>query len=240
MQITAVLIGLIIILVGIIFYLERKLVKHSQQIVDLQKAQTELVTPGLSIIQSATQKAQGIISQAEMEAIKIPTQTGIEGGLFEKELEEKFQQSFISLSGSLEKQFSQFQNLLNLSLTNNQQKHDQFLTSLEKQSLDWKNLIETELKSKMETSLLNFEQKVADFFASAEKSSEQAINIELKSARELIDSYKLAQLKIVDENIVAVLERTLNLVLKQRLTLKDQLDLVYEALEKAKVEKFLV
>ncbi len=240
MLVTTALLALIVILIGVIFYLDIRLNKLTQQVLDLKESEKNLVQPGLNLMQSATHRAQQIITDAEIEAIKIPTEIGIESGLFERQVEERFQQSFVTLTNSLEKNFSQFQNLISASLTSSQQKHDQFLVNLEKQSLDWKNLIEQELKSKIENSLISFEQKIADFFAGAERNSEEAINLELKSARELIESYKAQQLKIVDENIVAVLERTLNIILKEKLTLKDQLDLVYEALEKAKVEKFLI
>lgn len=240
MEIQTALLGIIIFLVLIIFILQRRLDKLSQNLQDLKDSSKDLVEPGLTLIQSATKRAQQIISQAEVEALKIPTEQGIDKALFEKELAQRFEKSLIILSEALENSFNQFQNQINKSLISNQQKHDIFLGNLEKQSLDWKNLIEKEVKSKVESSLLSFEQQMTDFFAKAETQSAEAINLELKSARDLIDSYKAAQLKIVDENIVAVLERTLNLILKQKLTLKDQLDLVYEALEKAKVEKFLV
>ncbi len=53
--------------------------------------------------------------------------------------------------------------------------------------------------------------------------------------------YKIAFEEIWnDENIIAMMEQTLSIVLAKKLSLKDQLDLVYEALEKAKVEKFVV
>ncbi len=99
---------------------------------------------------------------------------------------------------------------------------------------NWSNKIEDEMQSKVTELLLNFEQKLTDFFASAEQKSLDAINLEIKSARALIDTYKSEQLKIVDENVVAVLEQTLNLVLQQKLSLRDQLDLVFQALEKSK------
>ena len=47
------------------------------------------------------------------------------------------------------------------------------------------------------------------------------------NARQLIETYKSSRLKLVDENIVAMLERTLSLVLVKKLSLKEQTDLVY-------------
>lgn len=86
----------------------------------------------------------------------------------------------------------------------------------------------------------NFEQKMADFLLQSEQKMMLSVDLELKSARQLIDTYKVQQMNIVDENIVAMLEKTLSLVLAKNLNLKDQMDLVYDSLEKAKTESFLV
>ena len=73
-----------------------------------------------------------------------------------------------------------------------------------------------------------------------ESKTATSIELELKASRELIETYKTQQLKLIDENIVAMIEQTINIVLGKKLSLKDQLDLIYEALEKAKIEKFIV
>jgi hypothetical protein len=118
--------------------------------------------------------------------------------------------------------------------------HNKTTVELQKQLIEWQADTEEEIKYKLNSFLETFETNMSQFFIGAEQKSLESINLELKSARALIESYKTQQLGIIEENIVAVLERTLSIVLKQKLSLKDQLDLVYEALEKAKVEKFLV
>lgn len=86
----------------------------------------------------------------------------------------------------------------------------------------------------------NFEQRISDFLMESEQKTTSAIELELRSARQLIDTYKVQQLQIVDENVIAMLEKTLSLVISKKLNLKDQMDLVYESLEQAKLEKFIV
>ena len=86
----------------------------------------------------------------------------------------------------------------------------------------------------------NFETKLADFLLQTEQKMMLSVDLELKSARQLIDTYKVQQMNIIDENIVAMLEKTLSLVLGKNLNLRDQIDLVYESLERAKTESFLV
>ena len=84
------------------------------------------------------------------------------------------------------------------------------------------------------------ESKLSDFLIQTAEKTTSSIELELKASRQLIDTYKTEQLKLIDENIIAMMERTMSIVLAKKLSLKDQLDLVYEALEKAKVEKFIV
>jgi hypothetical protein len=115
----------------------------------------------------------------------------------------------------------------------------QTLSTLGKQTQEWQEAAEGDIKFRLNNFLENFEANMSQFFINAEQKSLESINLELKSARNLIDSYKSQQLAIIEENIVAVLERTMAIVLKEKLNLNDQVDLVYEALEKAKKEKFL-
>lgn len=191
------------------------------------------------LIHNASEKADLIVSKAEVMALQIAMEKIMESNLFEENLKKKFDESFEVLNLQFEENFKNIQAQLDSSLNNSEAKHLQFVTQLEKQSVAWSNRIQDELQSKVTGLLFDFEQKLTDFFAGAEQKSLDAINVEIKSARQLIESYKSQQLSILDENIVAVLERTMNLILQQKLTLKDQTDMVYEALEKAKLEKFL-
>lgn len=236
-----IVIALINITLCIILLLQqKKITRQHQEIHDLKSQTEDLVEPGLNIIQAASKKADEILAQAEIEAIKLPTEKGIEAGLLADRVSEKVDQTINRLDISLNSTFQNIQqNFLN-SLRSNQEKYDQFLKDLEQRSGNFEAALEGKINQKVESLLLDFEQKVSDFFAGAQQKSLEAINLEITSARQLIDSYKSQQLSIVDENIVAVLEQTLNLVLEKKLTLKDQIDLVYEALEKAKLEKFLV
>ena len=85
-----------------------------------------------------------------------------------------------------------------------------------------------------------FETRLTDHLLKIEQQSTTSVEAEISSIRTLIDGYKQQQLQLIDENIIAMLEKTLSLVIPKKLTLKDQLDLVNEALEKAKAEKFIV
>ncbi len=168
------------------------------------------------LITDAAQKAQAILSQAEMESLKVAENARLGEANFENQYSKK-------LDASLQVSLKEFKD---------------FLANLEKQSQTTYQESQETVKAKINEALFKFEQNLTNYLSQAEQKSFQAVSLEISSARSLIDTYKTQQLQLVDENVVAVLERTLSLVLRNKLTLKDQMDLVFEALEKAKVEKF--
>lgn len=100
----------------------------------------------------------------------------------------------------------------------------------------WQSKIMSETNELFE----KFEENLSNYLTQTQSQSSRAIELELQAARSLIESYKSSQLRVIDENIVAILERTLSIILSKKLSLADQMDLLYKALEKAKAEKFFV
>lgn len=127
-----------------------------------------------------------------------------------------------------------------VSLTSSQDKFIKFMEDLQKSSRDFEEASRKSGEGRINAIFERLEERLSDFLVKTEQQTITSIELELKAARNLIESYKSAQLKLIDENIISMMEQTLNLVLSKKLSLKDQLDLVYEALEKAKVEKFIV
>lgn len=225
-----ILIAIIVILSSLSFWLYRKVNQQSQLIQDLRvEGERWRIYPSAQVIQKAEEQAGQIIQTAEVSAIKTEAEKTMEAGLFTEELKKRVEAEIKTITQSL--------NQSSLFAT---QKHNEFLLQLQKQNLNWQNTLEEEIRTKTNQLLESFETKLTDFLTGAQKQSLEAINLEIKSARELIDSYKSQQISLVDENIIAVLERSLNIVLNKKLSLKDQMDLVYQALEKAKLEKFLI
>lgn len=126
------------------------------------------------------------------------------------------------------------------SLISSQDKFIKFMDDLQKSSRDFEEASRKSGESRINAIFDRLEERLSDFLVKTEQQTISSIELELKAARNLIDSYKNQQLKLIDENIIAMMEQTLNLVLSKKLSLKDQLDLIYEALEKAKIEKFVV
>lgn len=168
---------------------------------------------GLDALQAAIKKSQDIIAQAEVSQIQSVTEANITTKRYEQNVEGQIQTA--------------------------QQQYLNFLKQLEVQATSAQNNSQGLLTQKINTLFEQFEQNLSNFLTQTQQQSVQSIDLELKASRQLIETYKQQQLKLVDENIVAILERTLSIVLTKKLTLKDQVDLVYEALDKAKKENFI-
>ncbi len=181
------------------------------------------------IIDEANRKAQEIMSEAEHESISLVSGTKTEVAQVENTYSEKLQQSVATAnqeySAGLKSSMDQFSG---------------FLHSLQTSTAQVENTSQEYTKQRIGEIFEQFEQNLTAFLTSTEQRSSAAIELELKSARQLIDTYKAQQLTLIDENLIAILEKTISLVLAKRLNLKDNLDLVYEALEKAKIEKFIL
>lgn len=126
------------------------------------------------------------------------------------------------------------------SITTSQSSLIKFMEDLQKRSGEFEEAYRKSSETRINQVFGNLETRLSDFLIKTEQQTVSAIELELKGARNLIEGYKQQQLKLIDENIIAMMEQTLNIVLAKKLSLKDQLDLVYEALERAKIDKFIV
>lgn len=126
------------------------------------------------------------------------------------------------------------------SVTGAQERLIKFMEDLQKRSEEFEEASRKVGEQRINDLFENLESRLSEFVLISEQKTTSSLELELKAARQLIETYKEQQLKLIDENILAMMEQTLNIVLGKKLSLKDQLDLVYEALEKAKVEKFIV
>lgn len=192
-----------------------------------------------TLINTASAKADTILSQAEIESLKISIDKSIEAKLFESHIGEKMDKFVDNVSLTMKQSVTRLENQVSNSFLESANSYRRFLSQSEQNLVKSEATIEENMRSKVNELLFNFEQNLAGFLASSQQKSFDALNLELRSARQLIESYKSQQLTLLDENIVAVLERTLDLVLKEKLSLQNQLDLVYQSLERAKVEKFI-
>lgn len=171
-------------------------------------------TKSYQILSQAIKKAQDLMSSSELEAIKLTA----DSRFYKEKLEQKF----------------------DAELQSAQTEYSKYLSYLKEQTDKSRNESLDAIREQVSSMFSGFQEKLTQFLDETQKNSAQSIDLELKATRQLIETYKSNQLKIIDENVIAMLERTLSLVLIKKLTLKDQLDLVYESLEQAKTERFIV
>lgn len=218
-EIVALVICLAVAIISLVLYLEeyRRARKEKNAATPFQTLDVA-EEKSLNVLHRAIQKAQTIIGNAELSGIKIDAQNRMTENKAEATLEQE-------MSAQMNKTYSQYL---------------KFLESLKEQNNQIQTINQDAIKQRANSIFDKFEQNLGTFLTSTEQKSVQSIEIELRSARQLIETYKQQQIAVIDENIISILERTLTLILAKKLPLKDQVDLIYEALNKAKVEKFVV
>ncbi len=190
-----------------------------------EKVLEEFRQKGLESLHQAIEKSQQILSNSQMEGIKVVSDSKFSTAQLEKQYQNKLKDLILQSQQSITQIQDQFL---------------RFMTDLQKRSEEFEIASKQAGQQRINQLFENLENKLSDFLITTETKTTTSIELELKAARELIDTYKNQQFKLIDENIIAMMEQTLNIVLAKKLSLKDQLDLVYEGLEKAKVEKFIV
>lgn len=178
-----------------------------------------------TISELTKQKSVQLLQAAE----KAETQVISEGSYVVKQLTSEFQTQLQKIVRSSED-----------SIATSQDQLIKFMEDLKKRSTEVEQSSEKLSEQRINELFERLETKLSDFLIETEQKTTSSIELELKATRQLIDTYKTQQLKLIDENILAMMEQTLDIVLGKKLSLKDQLDLVYEALERAKIDKFIV
>ncbi len=176
-------------------------------------------------IHSSVTKSQDILSEAEMESLKVVTDSKFYTQKMEEEYKNKLSEIIKQTEGSINNSHTQL---------------IEFMNNLQKEGMDIKVASEKLTQERINKLFDTMETRLSDFLTQTSQRTSSSIELELKGSRALIETYKQEQLKLIDENILAMMEQTLALVLNKKLSLQDQLDLIYEALEKAKAEKFII
>lgn len=180
---------------------------------------------GWDTLNQSIKKSEEIVGQAELEGIKIAAGSKLDIAKFEEDFSKQ-------LTASLTESKQAIATAQNTLL--------QFMTDLQKRSAEFEEAQKKSGEQRINQMFDRVESQLADFLIQTAQKTTSSIELELKASRELVETYKNEQLKLIDENIIAMMEQTLGIVLSKKLSLKDQLDLIYEALERAKIEKFIV
>lgn len=199
---------------------------------DLEESQKK----GYEILHQSIKKAQALLANAELEGLRLVAGTKLATNKLDTQYADQLSRSLELSQNTIAKEIDETKKAITLA-------NQQFMNFLNELGASAKNIetsSQTLTNQRISELFEKFETRLSDFLIKTEQQSTHSIELELRSTRQLIETYKTQQIALIDENIVAMMEQTLNLVLAKKLSLKDQLDLVYEALEKAKIEKFIV
>lgn len=140
---------------------------------------------------------------------------------------------------NLHKSFDYFSSRLEESTNKAEGEFTSYLEDLRTRSEQTSSLLDQSKQERLDKLFLKMEENITQLINSTMYKHLANIENELDSSRRMVESYAQKQLHVIDQNIIDILERTLSIVLVKKLSLREQLDLVYEALEKAKAEKYL-
>lgn len=210
-----------VILTAFVLWLLKKVKPQKVPGQNIEQAQTK----SYQLLHDAIKKAENIIEQTNLQQTNIVSEAITETAKHTQQSKQLFDAELKSFLDNL---------------TVSHQEYLKFLENLKAgaQKAQFDNL--NTIKQTTNQLFLQFESELSNFLTQTRQQSTDAVELELKAMRQMVETYKHQQLKLIDENIVAMLERTLSLVLPKKLNLNDQIELIYEALEKAKAEKFIV
>lgn len=180
---------------------------------------------GWETLNQSIKKSQAILEQAELDSLKLTAANKLET---------------VKLDKKFASQLDDYLNQSKQTIAAAQNQLLEFMSDLQKRSAEFEEASKVSGQQRINELFERVESQLADFLIQTEQKTTYSIELELRSVRQLIETYKNEQLKLIDENILAMMEQTLGLILGKKLSLKDQLELVYESLERAKVEKFIV
>lgn len=227
-----------------------KLTKEKQKTTYVNKNQDK----SFEYLNDAMKKAQDILGKAAMEQVNAVGYTKVQSEKLEHAAEASLQLTAKHADEAIQKEVEGLHQQIQsfkAQVEKSQQDYLNYLRSLQLGTTDTQKLAQDlmnkaiqdqtlQIKAQLNTFMEQLEGDLSSFLRKSEEQSVHSLELELKAARQMVETYKQQQFVLIDENIIAILERTLSLVLAKKLTLKDHVDLVYESLEKAKLEKFIV
>lgn len=177
---------------------------------------TELEQKNFSILRRAYKKAQAVLGRAELESAKITADSKIQVGKMEKVYQKEMEEWFASARDNFSEEIA--------ALT---QEYTAFLADL-------KLIAQT---SEATLAAENRERWEETFAKSRARLSEALLSLEKESLTK-IQAYQKKRLEEIDQKGVETLQKALTLVL-EKTPPAEQMEMLYEALEQAKKEKFL-
>jgi hypothetical protein len=178
-----------------------------------------------NILERSIKNANKIISNAELRGLGMMAKQKIDS----KKIVEMYEHNLIDLEAKLK-------NEIEMTMKNSTASYTDFMARIEQMIQQTVESNQKNVLEKTEAFIAQAEKDLGSLIGEVQGQVKIQVTNELSLAKGAIDEYKRRRMSIIDENIIDILERTLTLTLQKKLTLKDQSELIYRALEEAKNE----
>lgn len=194
----------------------------------------------------AEEKIKQVVNEIDLIGANIQEKT--------KNIEDKYEEFASGLDKFLNKQSQEVEKILNHKLDDFDSKVGKSLSLIEdkikKSESEYNNLIslltnKTERQlSKHEKTLSQKVEKISEeldnFSSNLAQEIKKEINTHLshrfEEANEIIETYRRERIRLINERIIALVERATQIAINKKMSVEEQTDLIYKALEEAKKE----
>lgn len=218
---------LAVVLVLIFWHLGKNKKSNSRHLTEDLSLILEAEKRSNEILQTASQEAQKLLVDAELEGLSFIAKQKIEGRRVAQQHQERMADLIQAVNDRIKDQADQ----ANLA-------YNRFIKDLEEKMTQDLNLKQASMDKRLDDFFGKAESLLESFVNDLQRRTQTQVDQEIGNAKKIIEEYQRKRLEVIDENIVAIIEKTLNITLGKKLTLADQTELVYEALEEAKKENF--
>lgn len=217
------LILIVLVLSAVIIYLLRNEDYKSKEPGSKEKIIKKAEQASDTIIERAVTRAQQILSSAQLKRISFLSTEKQIG----RQITDLYRRDIEKLEAELREQFEK--NTLSADKT-----YQEFISSVEKKIQDSLDKNRKTIEEKASVFIDSAATSLTEFTSELEKNIKNQIESEMKKTRMEIEEYKTQREKIIDEKIIDILEEVFRKTIDKKLTLSDQSDFVYQALEEAK------
>ncbi len=198
----------------------------------------EVVEKSEQILEEAQKKADEIVQKAVEQADKIVSGTKQRGEKVTEEQKQKSETLEVQYEEQLRTVVEDITKQLRVGEKKAEEMYTHFVEEMQKNVSQGVELNQKALQEKADDALGKTQQQIDQFVDDVQGRVRKQIDEQVDKAHEAIEQYKRQRMEVVDTNAVQILEKALAITLGKKLPLSDQVDLVYQALEKAREEGF--
>lgn len=211
-------------LIGVFVFLIYLLLRSNQSCdTGNQNGLTRMKDTSYGILKRAIKQANAILVSSELRGIRLVAKQKLENEKIARLYTQEFQSLDETMKGEFIKRIEQMD-----------AGYKAFLQTLEKTLTARMEDNQSDLRKEMKSLSEKANQTIEAFNVQIKEDIKTNITHEFTKTHEMIEAYKNNRMRIVDANIFTILEGTLSLMLGKTISLKDQSELVYKALDQAK------